>query len=49
MTQYLIIKDGIHVATANSPEEADELYLKYEADEIREFENDGWMNMLADE
>lgn len=39
MTRYLIIKDWIPVATANTPEEADELYLLYDGDEIREIDD----------
>ena len=49
MTKYLVFKDGIHIATATSPEEADQLYAQWDADEIREFEDDGWLNMLSDE
>ena len=37
---YLIFKNNIHVATAYSPEEADELYLQYDADDIQEFDNE---------
>lgn len=48
MTKYLIFKNDIHVDTANSPEEADDIYAQYDADEIREFEDDAWMNMLSD-
>ena len=32
---YQILKNGVPVATAHTPEEADELYLEYDADEIR--------------
>lgn len=49
MTKYMIFKNGIHIATASSPEEADEIYTKHEADEIREYEDDAWMNMLSDD
>lgn len=49
MTKYLIFKNGIHIATANSPEEADDIYARHEADEIHEYEDDAWMNMLSDD
>lgn len=49
MTKYLILKNGMHIATASTPEEADEIYAQAEADEIREFEDDMWMNMLSDD
>ena len=38
--RWQILKDGISVAIASSPEEADELYLKYDADEIREIDDE---------
>lgn len=49
MTKYAVFKHGIHIATASSPEEADEIYAQCEADEIREYEDDAWMNMLSDD
>ena len=49
MTKYLIFKNRIHIATADTPEEADELYAKHEADDIQEFEDDAWQNMLSDD
>ena len=49
MTKYMIFKNDVHVATASSPEEADEVYAAWEADEIREYEDDAWMNMLSDD
>lgn len=49
MIRYLIFKNNVHVATANSQKEADDIYAHIEADEIREFEDDGWLNMLADD
>ena len=36
-------------AAASSPEEADDIYARHEADEIREYEDDAWMNMLSDD
>lgn len=39
MSKYLILKDSIPVAMANTPEEADELYLQYDGDEIREIDD----------
>ena len=42
MIKYLIFKDGTHVATCNTPEEADDAYLKWDADEIREYEEDSF-------
>ena len=35
-TMYQVLKNGVPVATTSDPDEADDLYLKYEADEIRE-------------
>lgn len=32
---YQILKNGVPVAMAHTPEEADRLYLEYGADEIR--------------
>ena len=49
MTKYLIFKNGIHIATASTPEEADDIYAQHEADDIREYEDDAWMNMLSDD
>lgn len=40
MVKYLIFKDGMHVATCFTPEEADEQYLKFDADDIREYEDE---------
>lgn len=48
MTKYVVIKDGIPAATVSSPEEADEVYARIEADEIREYEEDAWLEMLSD-
>ena len=39
MSRYLILKDSIPVATATTPEEADELYLQYDGDEIQEIDD----------
>ena len=49
MTKFLIFKNGIHIATASTPEEADIIYAQSEADEIRTCEDDAWMNMLSDD
>ena len=38
--KWQVLKDSIPVALASSPEEADELYMEYDADEIREIIND---------
>ena len=38
--RWQILKDGIPVTMASSPGEADELYLKYDADEIREIDDE---------
>ena len=38
--KWQVLKDSIPVALASSPEEADELYIKYDADEIREIIDD---------
>ena len=34
--KWQVLKDSIPVALASSPEEADEIYMEYDADEIRE-------------
>ena len=39
MSRYLVLKDSIPVATANSSEEADELYLLYDGSEIQEIDD----------
>lgn len=39
MSRYLILKDGVPIATADTPEEADKLYLQYDGDEIREIDD----------
>ena len=39
MSRYLILKDSIPIATADTPEEADELYLLYDGDEIQEIDD----------
>ena len=36
--RYQILKNGVPVAVVNTPEEADEYYLEYDADEMREIE-----------
>lgn len=38
--RWQILKDSMPIAMASSPEEADELYLKYDADEIREIDDE---------
>lgn len=35
---YQLLKQGVPVAIASSAEECDELYLKYDCDEVRELE-----------
>jgi len=37
---FLLFKNHVHVATAYSEEEADELYMKFECDEIIKYEGD---------
>ena len=39
MIRYQVIKDGFPVALCCTPEEADECYMHYNADEIREIED----------
>ena len=39
MSRYLILKDSIPIATANSSAEADKLYLLYDGDEIQEIDD----------
>lgn len=48
MTRYMVLKEGMHLATASTPEEADKLYLEYDADEIREYEDDAWLGIIED-
>lgn len=38
--RYQVLKNRVPVAVCNTPEEADEMYLEYGADEIREIEED---------
>lgn len=38
--RWQILKNGMPITMASSPEEADELYLKYDADEIREIDDE---------
>lgn len=51
MVKYLIFKQGVHVTTAFTPEEADRLYAELEADDIQEHEenDDMWMGLLSAE
>ncbi len=35
---YQLLKQGVPVAVVNSVEECDELYLKYDCDEVRELD-----------
>ena len=38
--RYQVLKNSVPVAVCDTPEEADEMYLKHDADEIREIEDD---------
>ena len=35
---YQLLKQGVPVAIAHSAEECDDIYLKYDCDEVREIE-----------
>ena len=37
--RYQVLKNSVPIALCNTPEEADEMYLKHDADEIREIED----------
>lgn len=38
--KYQLLKNGIPVAMAYTPEECDRLYLEYDCDEVRGFKTD---------
>lgn len=49
MIRYVVIKDHVPIATVDDPTTADEIYLAHDADEIREYEDDMWQDLLSDE
>ena len=41
-SRWQVLKNGTPVQICSTPEEADEVYLEHDADEIREIEDDDW-------
>lgn len=44
---YKLFKNGIPVAVAHSAEECDRLYLEYDCDEVRGYENEENINTTS--